>query len=157
MKVLCDILRPVRKPDLRWLPKDAPERADTLELRRAVLRRPLGLDFTAEQLDREGLQSHLGAFDGARLLGCLLLQDLGEGTGQIRQVAVSEDARGSGVGRLLMLEAEAEARRRGLMRVKLHARDTAVPFYEKLGYRADGAWYAALGITHLDMAKDLIA
>jgi predicted GNAT family N-acyltransferase len=56
-----------------------------------------------------------------------------------------------------MLEAEAEARRRGLKRVKLHARDSAVPFYEKLGYRPDGAWYDALGITHLDMAKELTA
>jgi ribosomal protein S18 acetylase RimI-like enzyme len=90
----------MRKPELRWIAKDAPERSDTLELRRAVLRRPLGLDFTAEQLDREGLQAHLGAFDGERLLGCLLLQDLGEGAAQIRQVAVVEEARGLGVGRL---------------------------------------------------------
>jgi ribosomal protein S18 acetylase RimI-like enzyme len=144
----------MRKPELRWIVKDAAERAATLELRRAVLRRPLGLDFTEEQLAREGLQSHLGAFEGSRLLGCLLLQDMDEAAGQIRQVAVVEEARGLGVGRLLMLEAEAEARRRGLKRVKLHARDSAVPFYRKLGFRADGAWYDALGITHLDMAKD---
>jgi len=144
----------MRKAELRWIEKDAPERTDALELRRAVLRRPLGLDFTREQLDREAGQAQLGAFDGARLLGCLLLHDMEDGAGQIRQVAVAEDARGSGVGRLLMDEGEAEARRRGFARVILHARDTAVPFYRKLGYRAQGAWYEALGIRHLDMVKD---
>ncbi len=57
---------------------------------------------------------------------------------RMRQVAVAADAQGRGIGRLLVAEFEAEAIRRGAARVTLHARQTAVAFYERLGYAVEG-------------------
>jgi predicted N-acetyltransferase YhbS len=52
---------------------------------------------------------------------------------------VAEAHRGSGVGRALLAEAEAEARRRGCIGVYLDTLSfQARPFYERLGYRHFG-------------------
>jgi predicted N-acetyltransferase YhbS len=142
-------------PELRWAAHGDPDGSALVELRREVLRRPLGMDFTAEQLAAEKDQLALGAWDGARVLGCLLLAPREDGVVQMRQVAVAPDAQGRGIGRLIVVEAEAEARRRGWTRMILHARDTAAPFYLKLGYAAVGGPYVEIGIKHLTMAKDL--
>jgi len=138
---------------LRWIPFDSVERAALIELRREILRRPLGLDFTPQQLDAEADQLHLGAWDGPRAVGCLLLAAREGGVVQMRQVAVAADAQGRGIGRLLVREAEAESRRRGWTRMILHARDAAIPFYLKLGYAAEGEPYVEVGIPHRTMAK----
>ena len=142
-------------PVLRWVPHDSPDYLSLVELRRAVLRRPLGLDFTAEQLAAEKPQLHLGAWDGARAVGCLALRLSGEGEARMRQVAVAADAQGRGLGRLLVVESEAEARRRGASRMTLHARQTAVAFYERLGYAVDGEPFAEVGLPHRIMSKEL--
>lgn len=142
----------MRKPELRWFDGTAPESAALLELRRAALRRPLGLDFTPEQLARDLGLRHLRATLGGVLVGALMV-DRAEGL--IRQVAVDEKARGTGVGRLMMLEAEDEARRLGMKKVALHARDSAVPFYGRLGYEPFGPEYDGFGVPHQDMGKDL--
>ncbi len=52
----------------------------------------------------------------------------------MRFVAVAPERQSQGIGKLMTEEFEAEAVRRGLKRVYLHARGTAVPFYIKLGY-----------------------
>jgi ribosomal protein S18 acetylase RimI-like enzyme len=139
---------------LRWIAHASPEYAALVELRRAVLRRPLGLDFTAEQLDAEAPQFHLGAWAGARAVGCLALL-VGAGEARMRQVAVAPDAQGLGIGRRLVVESEAEARRRGAARMTLHARQTAVAFYERLGYAVDGEPFTEVGLPHRNMRKAL--
>ena len=37
----------------------------------------------------------------------------------------------------------------------MHARDTAVPFYEKLGYLCCGEPFEEVGIAHIKMQKQL--
>ncbi len=145
----------VLSPRLRWIDHGSAECGALVELRREILRRPLGLDFTDEQLAAERDHLHLGAWDGARAVGCLLLVARGSGVAQMRQVAVAADAQGRGIGRLLVEEAESEARRRGWTRLILHARDAAIPFYVKLGYSTEGEAYTEVGIPHRTMAKAL--
>ncbi len=142
-------------PALRWIAFDSPERAALVELRREVLRRPLGLDFTAEQLAAESDQLHLGAWDGVRAVGALLLAPRGAAMAQMRQVAVAVDARRRGVGRLLVGESEARARREGWTRLVLHARRDAEAFYARLGYQAVGEPYVEIGLAHVTMTKEL--
>jgi ribosomal protein S18 acetylase RimI-like enzyme len=125
-------------PELRWAAFGGHDYEALVDLRREVLRKPLGMDFTEQQLLEERSQLHLGAWSGARVIGCLVLKNLGGGTVQMRQVAVSDSARKLGVGRLLVEESELEARRRGWRRMVLHARQTAVAFYERLGYVIEG-------------------
>jgi GNAT superfamily N-acetyltransferase len=143
----------VNAPALRWTEHGTAEYAALVELRREVLRRPLGMDYTAEQLAAEKDQLHLGAWDGARAVGCLALLLNASGEARMRQVAVAPDAQGRGVGRLLVEEFEAEARRQGASRMTLHARLTALVFYEKLGYRAEGETYLEVGLPHRSMSK----
>ena len=145
-------------PSLRWIPYGSPAYALCVALRTEVLRRPLGLHFTEASLAEEQGCHHLAVFDGDSLVACLLLQELGPDiTGQVsiqmRQVAVDPALQRSGLGRLMVLESEAEARRRGFTRMVLHARDTAVPFYERLGYAKVGQPFVEVGIGHQEMAK----
>ena len=141
--------------ELRWINQKAPEYPAMVELRRAVLRIPLGLDFTQDQLDAEASDHHLVAMEGPRILGCLILADRGEGTVQMRQVAVEPDRQGSGIGAALVVESERKARELGFTRMILHARDVAVPFYEKLGYGRDGEPFVEVSIPHQGMVKGL--
>ncbi len=142
--------------DLRWIPHLSPAYALAVALRRDVLRKPLGLEFTEAQLAGEAADLHLAAFDGPKLVGCLLLSDRGSGRVQMRQVAVREDRQGQGLGALMVCESEAEARRRGFATMVLHARETAVPFYLKLGYAVVGEAFVEVGIPHLAMEKVLV-
>lgn len=141
--------------ELLWAAHGSPEYLHLVELRRRVLRLPLGLDFTAEQLAGETGDLHLGAWEGDRLLGCLMLSDRGQGTVQMRQVCVDPSLQRSGVGAALVAESEAEARRRGFTQMMLHARDTAVGFYLRLGYTEVGAPFEEVSIPHQEMAKAL--
>ena len=144
----------MRAPALRWIAHGSPAYDALVELRRAVLRRPLGLDFTREQLAAESRQLHLGAWEGEAPVGCLALLVDGAAA-RMRQVAVAPEAQGRGIGRRLVLEAEDEARRRGAARMELHARQTAVAFYERLGYCAEGGLFTEVGLPHRLMSKAL--
>lgn len=141
--------------ELRWIQQGASEYPEMVELRRQVLRIPLGLDFTPEQLEAEAADPHLAAYEHGRLVGCLLLTDRGEGIAQMRQVAVATDRQGTGIGALMVVESERKARELGFTRMILHARDTAVPFYEKLGYDRDGEPFVEVSILHQQMGKVL--
>lgn len=71
------------------------------------------------------------------------------------RVAVRRDVRALGIGRFLMLAIEAHARRLGLSTVVLHAQVSAIPFYERLGYRAQGEVFLSAGIDHREMTRRL--
>ena len=145
--------------ELAWVGHGTPAYKQAVELRRRVLRFPLGLDFTPAQLAAEAGDLHLTCRREGRLAGCLLLADRGsEGRlriVQMRQVAVEPELQGTGVGRALVAEAEAEARRRGFGRMILHARESAAAFYERLGYVREGAPFVEVGLPHAAMAKGL--
>jgi predicted GNAT family N-acyltransferase len=140
---------------LRWIPHLSPAYALCVALRRDILRKPLGLEFTEAQLAAEADDLHLAAFDDTDLVACLLLTDRGDGRVQMRQVAVREDRQGRGLGAALVAESEAEARRRGFATMILHAREAAVPFYLKLGYALAGEPFEEVGIPHRAMEKAL--
>ncbi len=141
--------------ELRWITFGTPDYLEVVELRRRVLRIPLGLDFSPEQLAGEGKDLHLAAYEGGALAGCLMLSEHGEGVVQMRQVCVEPDRQGTGVGAALVRESEAEARRRGYRSVMLHARDLAVGFYERLGYGRVGEPFVEVSIPHQEMSKQL--
>jgi len=70
------------------------------------------------------------AEDAGRLAGFAEL----EANGHIDRVYVSADYQGQGVGRALLAEVVAEARRLGLVRLLLEASITARPFFESQGF-----------------------
>lgn len=131
----------------------SPEYRQELELRYQVLRKPLGYDKTKDLSDTEEIDLHLGAFDGDRLVGVLMLIDLGGGEVKMRQVAVDPSRQRSGIGRLLVQEAERLAVEKGFREINLWARKTAVPFYLALGYETVSEEFMEIGIPHLKMRK----
>jgi len=55
-----------------------------------------------------------------------------------------------------MYFAENLAKDAGGKEVMMHARKTAMGFYEKLGYAAVGDEFSEVGIPHVEMKKNLI-
>ena len=64
---------------------------------------------------------------------------LGAAAALIGRVVVLPEYRGRGLGTMLMREAEAWLRELGFRTAVVESRDTAVGFYEALGYRSVGA------------------
>jgi predicted GNAT family N-acyltransferase len=133
----------------------SPEQLASIELRLRVLRWPLGLDFTPEQLAAEVHEFHLVAMNGDDLIACLLLTPQGTEEIKMRQVAVEPEWQGKGVGKDLVDLSEKVAREKGYKKMILHARDTAVPFYLKLNYEIEGEPFEEVTIPHRKMAKNL--
>ena len=131
------------------------EYAAALQLREAVLRRPLGLQPSEADLAAESLCFHLGAFDGPQLIAVLLLQPLDARTVQMRQVAVDPAQQRSGTGTRLIAFAETFAREQGCQLLIAHARSTALGFYEKLGYETTGPEFLETTIPHRLVSRRL--
>ncbi len=128
----------------------------TLELRDSVLRRPLGLSIKQDRLDGEEQAIHLCALYEDKVVGVLLLKHAGDDTLQMKQVAVDEALRGQQVGRRLVEYAEQVAASEGYEQIMLHARQVAIPFYEKLAYETYGEPFTEVGIPHRAMRKRLV-
>lgn len=131
-----------------------PHYEEEIRLRRKILRIPLGLDYTAAQLEAEKEEIRIYAFHNDELCGCLLMKDIGDKTFQMRQFAVDEHAQGKGVGKMLAATAEKFTVNTGYERIILHAREAVIPFYEKLGYRITSDRYFEVGLPHFTMEKD---
>jgi ribosomal protein S18 acetylase RimI-like enzyme len=127
----------------------------TLALRDAVMRKPLGLKFTTDELERDRTDFHLARYEDGQLVACLVLSPLCATDIQMRQVAVAPELQGKGIGRALCQFAEDFARQHGFSRISLHARDTAIRFYEKLGYQRIGEPFEQVTIPHWEMQKQL--
>lgn len=77
------------------------------------------------------------------------------GVAKIGRMAVHRFLRGSGAGRAVLLALMQAARARGDRTVTLSAQRTAVGFYERLGFVADGAPFTEAGIPHQAMRCSL--
>jgi len=136
---------------------DSPAYKETVSLRYDILRKPLGLNFTQEQLDKEANDFHLAAYMDDILAACLILTKVNENEIKMRQVAVGENLQGKGVGKKLVRFSEDFARDKGFSLMTLHARETAVPFYLGLDYKTEGQPFTEVGLPHKKMYKLLTA
>ncbi|MFC9791064.1 GNAT family N-acetyltransferase [Streptomyces sp. NPDC127584] len=75
--------------------------------------------------------------------------------GSLGRLAVSEAARGLGVGAALVRGIEDAAREHGLTAVDLHAQTHALGFYERLGYEAYGPEFPDADMPHRAMRRAL--
>jgi ribosomal protein S18 acetylase RimI-like enzyme len=126
-----------------------------VKMRDDILRKPLGLGFTEDELEAEKDNMLIAAFEDDQMLGCCMLVEEQPGTVRLRQMAVLNDLQGKGIGRALMNFAENLARDRGYKIVRMHARENAVGFYEKVGYKVRGDKFTEVTITHYVMEKIL--
>jgi len=126
-----------------------------VKLRDEILRKPLGLSFTKEELEREKNNLHIVAYEDERMLGCCMLLEEDPQTVRLRQMAVMNDLQGKGIGKALMQFAENLARDRGYKKITMHARKNALGFYEKMGYKTKGKEFEEITIPHYVMEKEL--
>ena len=141
---------------LRMIDHGTKEYQQMVQLRNEMLRKPLGLGFDREELEKEKEDILMGAFEDDRMLGCCMMTRVDAGTLKLRQMAVPNNMQGKGIGRALMIFAENIARDLGYKRLCMHARSTAVGFYQKLGYHTAGDEFTEVTIPHYVMEKDLI-
>jgi predicted GNAT family N-acyltransferase len=134
----------------------SPEYKESLKLRTDVLRTPLGLVFTKEDLAGDDREYHLAAFDNEKLIGILLLKPMDKTTVKMRQVAVSKEFQGKGIGTYLLKFGEAFSMKKGYAKIELHARKTAVAFYLNFNYQIEGSEFLEVGIPHYKMSKNIV-
>ncbi len=127
-----------------------------VKLRDDILRKPLGLGFTNDELEEEKDNMLIAAFEDDDILGCCMLVEEKPGTLRLRQMAVLNDLQGKGIGRALMNFAENLARDQGYKIMSMHARKNAVGFYEKMGYKVAGTEFTEVTIPHFVMEKKLV-
>ena len=140
---------------LKIIDHGSAEYQQMLKLRDDILRKPLGLSFSTEELDREKENLLIAAYEDDQMLGCCMLVEEGPQTVRLRQMAVKNDLQGKGIGRALMNFAENLARDRGYKTLTMHARKNALGFYEKMGYRRKGSEFEEITIPHYVMEKHL--
>ncbi len=90
-----------------------------------------------------------------RVIGTARLIQAGENSAKIGRVAILSEFRKNGAGRKIMERVELEAVNRGMTHLTLEAQLHAIPFYEKIGYQAEGPVFLDAGIEHRRMTKQL--
>ena len=140
---------------LRIIDHGTKEYQQMIKLREDILRKPLGLTFSLQELEDEKNNLLIGAFEDGDILGCCMLVEETPGTVKLRQMAVLNVLQGKGIGRALMQFAENLARDHGYSILTMHARKNAVGFYEKMGYKVKGQEFFEVSIAHYEMEKEL--
>ena len=128
----------------------------TKHFREDILRLPLGLTLSPQDVQGEEQQIHIAAL-GANdaILGTIILKPLSSHIVKLRQMAVAPAMQGQGIGRDLVRFAEGLARARGFQSMEMSARISAKGFYEKLGYRATGDAFTEVTVPTIKMIKDI--
>jgi ribosomal protein S18 acetylase RimI-like enzyme len=127
------------------------------ELRYDVLYRPLDLSPSlVEDTDGRAFEHFVALGTDGRVVGYARLH-LEDGESQVYQVAVAQDMRGQGIGTALMDATADRARAAGRDFVVLDAREPAILFYERLGFRCEGDTFlsARTGTPHRRMRRAL--
>ena len=121
-------------------------------LREEILRKPLGLAFTCEELEKEKAHIHIGGYIEDELCATAMLVPQ-EQRVKMQRVAVRKDLQGKGIASAMMKFCEAYASEKGFKEIYCHARETAIPFYKKNQYLPEGEPFIETTIPHLKMRK----
>ena len=129
---------------------------EALQLRHEVLRAPIGLNLYGEDLSNERLERHFGLFDDNNaLIACVTAVPQSPGKAKLRQMAVSAAHQRKGYGQRIIRQLEDHLARNGVAEISMHARLSAVSFYQRLGYSIMGDPFTEVGIPHVRMRKVL--
>ncbi|MBC9932599.1 1-(5-phosphoribosyl)-5-[(5-phosphoribosylamino)methylideneamino]imidazole-4-carboxamide isomerase [Chitinophaga qingshengii] len=121
---------------------------DTLQLRRDVLYPQASLEAVKVDHDADGL--HFGVFEGGQLLTVVSLFP-GKSEAQFRKLATLPAAQGKGYGKAILAHLSDICRKENIKLLWCNARDTAVSFYERLGYTTRGNYFIKDGINFIRM------
>lgn len=106
-----------------------------------------------DEFDPQAL--HTLVHQGKRCIATARLVNLGNGQAQIGRMAVLAAFRGQGIGQQILIRLIELAKSQQVATLILHAQKSAIPFYEKLGFIAEGPIYDEAGIPHRNMMLTL--
>jgi predicted GNAT family N-acyltransferase len=129
---------------------------DFVLLRYKILRAPLGLEFSEQDLANENQEILLAAFENEKMVGTCILREVSTSSFKLRQMCVDNDIQHKGVGSVLLKFVEEIAKKNDKSKIELHARAVAVEFYAKHGYKIQGNIFEEVGIPHFKMEKFLM-
>jgi predicted GNAT family N-acyltransferase len=132
------------------------EYQQSLALRDRIMRQPLNLQFTEQELAQDKVDHHLAYIEDGQVRGILVMKSIDENTFKMRQVAIDDAIQGLGIGSVLVSFAEDFALQNDKNRIILSARDKAIPFYKRLDYEIVGEGFVEVGIPHHSMEKILL-
>ncbi len=126
---------------------------DYYYLRWKVLRKPLGLEEGTEKDDLENQSIHRLVKVSNQVVGVGRLHFIENKKAQIRYMAVEDDFRGKGIGRLIADEFIRISKERKMLKIILCARESALIFYEKLGFIRIQKAHRLENVQHFLMEK----
>jgi GNAT superfamily N-acetyltransferase len=147
--------------DWLFIPPSTPEHwMAYYQLRFEVLRQPWGQLKGSELADDDATSLHgMIADNKGEALAVGRIHMTADDQAQVRFMAVKTSMHGLGLGKRLLhyLEHRAKKEHPALVQILLHARENAVPFYEKQGYQViDKSYVLFDSIQHYLMVKSLI-
>ena len=124
---------------------------DAFKVRHEVFILEQGVPADLEIDEFDPVAFHALAYSDNACIGTARLHINDDGLGQIGRMAVLSLFRHKGLGRQIMKVLIETAKSKGIFSLILHAQVSAIPFYEKLGFIADGPIYDEAGIPHRNM------
>ena len=120
-------------------------------IRQEVFIREQGVpeDMELDKYDSEA--THVLAYQNARCIGTARMVRLDAKNAQIGRMAVLVTLRGQGIGTAMLKQLLELAISEGITSLILHSQVSAMSFYEKLGFKAQGPIYSEAGIPHRNM------
>ncbi len=127
-------------------------RSEARRIRELVFVREQGVPLELEMDEWDSRCDHALAYgaDGAGGGTGRLLPD-----GHIGRMAVLKDSRGQGAGAALLLALMEQARKHGHPCARLNAQVSAIGFYRRYGFCAEGTRFIEAGIPHIAMQHRL--
>ena len=137
-------------------PETPEEFKSYFNLRYRILRTPWGEPEGSEVDEMEDQCFHIMATNNGHVMGVGRMQFNTEDEAQIRYMAVEKEYEGNGIGRMIVNILEQQAREKNVGTVILDAREPAVGFYQKLGYKIEKKSYVLFNeIQHFRMTKQI--
>lgn len=130
---------------------------EMVALRYKVLREPLGLTFSEQDLsvDIDDILLGISVDSSDKISACCILTPQSDQVVKLRQMAVDTTVQKTGLGTSMLGFAEYVAAKKGFEIIELHARKVAVGFYEKYDYKILGEEFIEVGIPHYSMRKQI--
>lgn len=123
------------------------------KLRKEVLYEARGIS-TKDYSEEQNHIQIVGFMDNAIVATCSMVPDGGHC--RMRYVAINSNMQGSGIGSKMLKFFEETAKNQGFKSIYCHARDTAIKFYSKNGFKEEGEMFEQVTIPHIKMRKFLI-
>lgn len=120
-------------------------------IRKSVFIEEQGVPMEMEVDEHDLAAQHALAYKESQCIGTARLVVLARDIGRIGRMAVLPLYRNMGIGTQLLNTLIDQGQTQGITQFELHAQLSAIPFYERFGFIAQGNIYDEAGIAHRDM------